>query len=493
MNWTGRHVAITEEERRRLKNVYDLTHYALTYTANDIEIFACPRLTSDGTPLLPHDAKAACERSMAAFLNEPAADEIAILDGNGQIFRRRKNRNAANVCLKVEDGGAKLFAYRDIPAGEELTWCYGALYERRLATIDTSTNRIHFGNSYAVGASVSAYTPGLSLEYVPFLPPVVETFSRDMFVVPCSKKAMANMKRRTDIYLKYLETTDSIASSMLSNGSSDEMIKEYRAHAERFMGSYETRLVDADRYVAELARKTSPMHQNVHKFLAFVLQELRKSPCFRLHADDVIETKTGHSPVVRLLEWKTIHAMQLAIVTLLDGVQSAHIAWKAKPKWLCDHFTVAYVLQSTKGDIIAWSIDRDDPLLADKTYVRTFFSALCHLRARMVLLLKNLEEVGQPSLVGPEVGQPSLVGTDVEAEKLPVVEAEAPPAPCASEIVNSLRSGTSAELLQKFLVARRHMDSDRVPHDERATIQAAMDDAAFLLRNLTIEIPSRDD
>ena len=131
-----------------ISNLYDVVKYALTYTlANGKVGFVCVRLTSKGEPIAYRPGMDYRDGCMAVYMNEPSPTHRAFnQDGQLKIEdlkRDKRNLKAGpNVCLKLHQQSRPwivcpvIYALRNIDVGEELVWCYGPDYDRRLYDIN---------------------------------------------------------------------------------------------------------------------------------------------------------------------------------------------------------------------------------------------------------------------------------------------------------------------------------------------------------------------
>jgi len=225
--WNGIQT-VDSDELAQLSNGYDLTKYALSFpgrTPGEM-IFSCVRLDKNGQPPrlpTPDSRYNATDVSLAVFLNEPSPDNVANYNfETQQVTILKKSRNAANVCLKTQRqrNGVLcplMFSRRLIAKGEELTWDYGDLYDRRHYTYDEEMNVLHVSDKGYSATNAKDNNCKNTCDTVHFQSGLsISAFDPDMFLIEHELDSI-NRERidfRTKKYFEHLASSELVASPL---------------------------------------------------------------------------------------------------------------------------------------------------------------------------------------------------------------------------------------------------------------------------------------
>lgn len=239
--WNGRQVIDDDEVVQRLTNIYDLTKYALSFPSGCKKqlLYSAPRLDKHGRPArLPEreeDVKDPQDVSLAVFMNEPSPDSAAIYNASEDKVRIvKEKRNSANVCLRTvkQRNGVVcplMFASRVIRPGEELTWDYGADYDRHFYTIEAEKGVFDVSKDKYSATEAPNNICRITCDTVEFKKGLaIETeFSPDLFLLNAeslTQKDRDQIVFRSDHYLPGRHASDdsTIDNASVDSGTSSE-------------------------------------------------------------------------------------------------------------------------------------------------------------------------------------------------------------------------------------------------------------------------------
>ena len=220
--WNGIQILDSDEIIQKLTNSYDLTKYALSFPGKKSKqmVFSCVCLDKNGLPpriTTQNSKQTATNISLAVFLNEPSPQHVATYDAVSDVVTIfRKSRNTANICLKTQfqRNGVLcpvMFASRDITIGEELTWDYGDLYDRRQYTIDEEKHIFNVSDTSYLATENDNNICRLTCDTVHFKKGLeISDFHPDIFILEdeLSETDRSNIEFRTSRYYAGLDYSD---------------------------------------------------------------------------------------------------------------------------------------------------------------------------------------------------------------------------------------------------------------------------------------------